>query len=392
MQTRFPISTLVSLLVLLSCQKPDSNVAEKEKAPEPLSAVVVFSVGDSKVRHADQTEEKAQLGTTLAAGDNVVTGDNGKVDIQFPDGSNVRISPKSVIDFSKLSQTGAGATETQIALVSGKVFAKVSKSRKEDNFSVVTPTAIAGVRGTSFIVESGEGNSGSKVKVVEGSVAFAPRIPALENLSQAEIDQNADLKKLQSSLANVEVVLEQNQESKLSKQAAELSRIDKVENLNLEKALKTMEKEKPAVEAAKLTKKEEEELKTIVQVDKETAQAITKLNEVGNQEQLDELKKKEIETQRLAIEAQVKKQQAEEKKRFEDSLASQPKEFKSKVEIINYYERIEKIELTDGREIIGAIINQENNQLIVHTENGVKRINMEDVEQVIYDVHQKKKF
>lgn len=80
------------------------------------------------------------------------------------------------------------------------------------------------------------------------------------------------------------------------------------------------------------------------------------------------------------------------KKKFEDSLANQPKEFKSKKDIVNYYERIEKIVLVDGKTVIGAIINQENGQLIVHTENGVKRIDMDNVEEVIYDLQQKSKF
>jgi len=375
---------------LSSCKKPESDVSQESK-PEPLSAVVVFAIGDSKVRHADQTEEKAQLGTTLAAGDNIVTGEAGKVDIQFPDGSSIRISPKSTIDFSKLSQTAGGATETQVALVSGKVFAKVNKGQKQDNFSVVTPTAIAGVRGTSFIVESGSGSLGDSVKVVEGSVSFAPRILALEKASNEEIERSEDLKKLQNSLATVEVILEQNQESKLSKKAADLAKIEKLEGLDIDKTIKAIEKEKPAVEAAKLTKKEEEEIKTIVQVDKETAKQIIALNESANVDKLDELKKKEIDKQRLAIEEEVKKKQIEEKKRFEETLANKPKDFKTREDVLNYYESIERITLTDGKTILGAIISQEGEYIIVQTENGVKRISKEEVDEVNYDVQKKKK-
>ncbi|EMY71915.1 sigma factor regulatory protein, FecR/PupR family [Leptospira vanthielii serovar Holland str. Waz Holland = ATCC 700522] len=376
---------------LTVCKKPDAEVSEAPKKAADLSAVVVFAVGDSKIQHADQTEEKAQLGALLKSGDNVVTGDNGKVDIQFADGSSIRISPKSAIDFAKLSQDNSGTTDTQIALVSGKVFAKVNKAKKEDNFTVVTPTAIAGVRGTSFIVEAAEGKP-AKVKVVEGAVAFAPRVPALEKLSSEEISGNADLKKLQESLAKAEVILEKDQASTQSAKSADLAKSADIQTLDLNKAFKTSEKEKLVVESAKLTKNEEQEIKTIVTVDKQTAQEITRLSESAQTEKLDELKKQEIDAKRHVIEQDVAKRQEEEKKKFEDSLANQPKEFKSKKDIVNYYERIEKIVLVDGKTVIGAIINQENGQLIVHTENGIKRIDMDNVEEVIYDLQQKSKF
>ncbi|XDD55558.1 lipoprotein LipL45 [Leptospira sp. WS4.C2] len=387
--------TIMGLALLFTgltvCKKPDAEVSEAPKKAADLSAVVVFAVGDSKIQHADQTEEKAQLGALLKSGDNVVTGDNGKVDIQFTDGSSIRISPKSAIDFAKLSQDNSGTTDTQIALVSGKVFAKVNKAKKEDNFTVVTPTAIAGVRGTSFIVEAAEGKP-AKVKVVEGAVAFAPRVPALEKLSSEEISGNADLQKLQASLAKAEVILEKDQASTQSAKSADLAKSVDIKSLDLSKAFKTSEKEKLVVESAKLTKNEEQEIKTIVTVDKQTAQEIVKLSESAQTEKLDELKKQEIDAKRQVIEQDVAKRQEEEKKKFEDTLANQPKEFKSKKDIVNYYERIEKIVLVDGKTVIGAIINQENGQLIVHTENGVKRIDMENVEEVIYDLQQKSKF
>ncbi|MDF3818662.1 lipoprotein LipL45 [Leptospira sp. 96542] len=373
------------------CKKPDADVSEASKNPADLSAVVVFAVGESRILHADKTEEKAQLGASLRTGDNVVTGDNGKVDIQFPDGSSVRISPKSVIDFSKLSQDGAGTTDTQIALVSGKVFAKVNKAKKEDNFTVVTPTAIAGVRGTSFIVEAADGKP-AKVKVMDGAVAFSPRVKALENLSEEEINGNESLKKLQASIASSEVIVEKNQASTQSVKSAELSNAENIQALDVNKALKTAEKEKMVVEKASMTKTEEEELKTIVTVDKQTAQEIVKLSESAQTEKLDELKKQEIDAKRQALEKEVAKKQEEEKRKFGEALASQPKEFKSKKDFMNYYETIEKITLTNGSTVIGAIINQENGQMVVHTEKGIKRINQSEVEEVEYDAIKKSKF
>lgn len=385
------ISALVAGSALAVCKKPDVAVSETSKESGGLSAVVVYAVGDSKIRHADNTEEKAQLGTSLKAGDNIVTGDNGKIDVQFPDGSNMRISPKSVLDFSKLSQNAAGTTQTEIALVSGKVFAKVNKAKKEDDFTVVTPTAIAGVRGTSFIVESEEGKP-SAVKVVDGAVAFSNRVPALEKLSEEEINADANLKKLRDSLASTEVVLEKNQESRQSTKALELSKVESIKEADLTKISKTAEKEKPVVEKAKLTLSEEQEIKTIVSVDKETAQQIAKLSETAETDKLDEIKKQEIDKKRAELEKTVAAAQEVEKKKFEESLAADPKALKSQKDIVNFYERIEKIILSDGKVIIGAIISQSNDKLTVHTENGVKVIDKNNVDEVIYDLQTKSKF
>ncbi len=124
----------LSMLSLQFCKKPESDVSTVEKGPEGLSAVVVFAVGDSKVRHADQTEEKAQLGTSLKTGDNIVTGDNGKVDIQFPDGSSVRISPKSQIDFSKLSQTETDRPTHRLLWSQEKSSPKSTKHKNKTTF------------------------------------------------------------------------------------------------------------------------------------------------------------------------------------------------------------------------------------------------------------------
>lgn len=195
------------LLVFNACKKPtESSKAAATKGNSP-SAVVVFSVGEAKILHADLTEEKAALGASLKTGDKVSTKQKSKVDIQFADGSAIRISENSVIDFDALSINSHGNSDTRLALVSGKVFAKVNKASKEDQFSVVTPTAIAGVRGTSFIVDRSKSDK-AVVKVLEGAVAVAPRVVVLEGLSDEEIAKDEDLKKIQQTVASSEIVLE----------------------------------------------------------------------------------------------------------------------------------------------------------------------------------------
>ncbi|PJZ52623.1 lipoprotein LipL45 [Leptospira adleri] len=383
------IALTAGILVFSACKKPTENsqaaTTGKENSP---SAVVVFSVGEAKILHTDLTEEKATLGASLKTGDKVTTKEKSKVDIQFADGSAIRISENSVIDFDALSINSKGNSDTRLALVSGKVFAKVNKASKDDQFSVVTPTAIAGVRGTSFIVERSKSDKAT-VKVLDGAVAVAPRVAALEGLSDEEIAKNEDLKKIQQSLASSEIVLEKNQASvmKADDKSLDIKDTSKIGS-NVEKNISGVVKK---LDNSGISKKDEEELRTIVTVDKETSEKMVRINEESSGK-VDEQKAAALESERKKLESEVASRQEEEAKKFKQVLISAPKELKSSKDIVNYYERIEKIVMTDGSSLIGAIVDQQGSTMIVHTEQGIKKINQADVQEVIYDFQTKAKF
>lgn len=366
------------LLVFNACKKPtESSKAAATKGNSP-SAVVVFSVGEAKILHADLTEEKAALGASLKTGDKVSTKQKSKVDIQFADGSAIRISENSVIDFDALSINSHGNSDTRLALVSGKVFAKVNKASKEDQFSVVTPTAIAGVRGTSFIVDRSKSDK-AVVKVLDGAVAVAPRVVVLEGLSDEEIAKDEDLKKIQQTVASSEIVLEKNQASvvKADEKSLDVKDTSKISEKNITGVVKKLDN-------SGISKKEEEEIRTIVTVDKDTTEKMVRLNEESSGK-VDEQKAAALEAERKKLESEVAVRQEEEAKKFKQVLISAPKELKSSKDIVNYYERIEKIIMMDGSSMIGAIVDQQGSTMIVHTEQGIKKINQADVQEVIYD-------
>ncbi|QCO33015.1 lipoprotein LipL45 [Leptospira interrogans] len=373
------------LLVFNACKKPtESSKAAATKGNSP-SAVVVFSVGEAKILHADLTEEKAALGASLKTGDKVSTKQKSKVDIQFADGSAIRISENSVIDFDALSINSHGNSDTRLALVSGKVFAKVNKASKEDQFSVVTPTAIAGVRGTSFIVDRSKSDK-AVVKVLEGAVAVAPRVVVLEGLSDEEIAKDEDLKKIQQTVASSEIVLEKNQASvvKADEKSLDVKDTSKISEKNITGVVKKLDN-------SGISKKEEEEIRTIVTVDKDITEKMVRLNEESSGK-VDEQKAAVLEAERKKLESEVAARQEEEAKKFKQVLISAPKELKSSKDIVNYYERIEKIIMMDGSSMIGAIVDQQGSTMIVHTEQGIKKINQADVQEVIYDFQTKAKF
>ena len=106
-------------------------------------------------------ERKAQRlrpvpGLQLLAGDQLVTGKNGRMSLTFIDNTRFAIGPNSRVSVSQFQydrtrQRGSFVTRVDrgsLAIVSGRI----AKSGR-DAMKVRTPNSLLGVRGTKFIVE-----------------------------------------------------------------------------------------------------------------------------------------------------------------------------------------------------------------------------------------------
>jgi len=102
----------------------------------------------------------ATVGAAVQSGDVVTTGADGSVGITFLDNSLLSAGPNSVLVIDRFAfdtTTHQGAFESSLqkgtlAVVSGKL-AKASP----DAMKVKTPAAVLGVRGTEFLVRTGDG-------------------------------------------------------------------------------------------------------------------------------------------------------------------------------------------------------------------------------------------
>ena len=383
---------LTSLFFFANCRKPIDRIETKQERKEnAVSALVVFSVGDSRIVHADLTEEKAVLGSAFKTGDRILTGPKSKVDIQIGKSSAIRLGANSNLEFTQLLNNVNGNSETRMLLNSGKIFATVTKENKNDSFNLSSPTMVAGVRGTAFILDIKKDQT-AVIKVVEGSVSVSPRVPSFEKIPLEELEKNAGLKKLYQTLQSAEVVLEKDQQIQLPAKD-ELLLSDRLDNRSIKEILgRLSEISSEKAEPAELTKTEQQEIKTIVSVDPKVANEMILLNEELSSGRIDETKAEELEKKRNALESQVTSKQEVEKVKFNESIVVEPKRLQSNKDIVKYYERIEKIILVNGRVEIGAIINQEDSIMVVHTENGIIRINTNDVVEVVYDFQMKQKF
>jgi hypothetical protein len=136
--------------------------------------------------------QKLTNGFEVDKGDVIRTSNNATLSILFDDESKLTVYQKSIIKIDK-NITDKNNSKS-ITLFSGKLWAKIHKRvTKKDFFKVNTPTATAGVRGTSFgVVVSSNGSS--LVRVNSGRVLFDsdldPRALKEEKKDEKKIENN----------------------------------------------------------------------------------------------------------------------------------------------------------------------------------------------------------
>jgi hypothetical protein len=116
----------------------------------------------------------ANIGNPVGVGDQVRTNATGRVRIVFRDGSvlNLGTATQMVIE----QQTGdadKGVWHSGIQLLKGKLRSLVSEYYKQSGsvYEIGTPTAVAGVRGTEFVMTYDPAGDLSQVVGVTGTVA-----------------------------------------------------------------------------------------------------------------------------------------------------------------------------------------------------------------------------
>jgi hypothetical protein len=124
-----------------------------------------------------------KIGDAVFVGDIIRAKSNSKAEIAFSDGNVVKIAPNTRMEISEYmfeEAKGKGILKLSRgkvqAIVQQKIAKKIASFGEANRFEIHTPTAIAGVRGTNFIV-SFQRNS-TNVLVLEGSVnTYNPKFP-----------------------------------------------------------------------------------------------------------------------------------------------------------------------------------------------------------------------
>lgn len=119
---------------------------------------------------------QAEINQPIYLKDIIRTKTNSKAEITFKDGTVIKIGQRSRIDISEYLTDG-DILKARIELQRGRVGSyvskdsvnKISSSPKANRFEIKTPIAVAGVRGTDFIV-SHDINPTTTVFVISGKV------------------------------------------------------------------------------------------------------------------------------------------------------------------------------------------------------------------------------
>jgi len=143
------------------------------------SSRIYFLDGTVKYKKKGQNSwSDAELNHKLSAGDEIKTGENGKVTIKLANSGVIRLKELSSIIIPEVEENKPEKMSF-IKLVWGVLWAHAKKA--EHSLTVATPTAICGVRGTKFTVEALE-DENTEVNVLDGVVAVNNSSPALSKI------------------------------------------------------------------------------------------------------------------------------------------------------------------------------------------------------------------
>lgn len=146
---------------------------------EPGEAKVVAFAGVVTAATASGAAAPVAIGTRIAEGSQINTGNNGFLTLSLADGSHISLPSNSQIRLSKLRMARyTRSPRTEITLIGGHVESQVAPlSANKGRFEVRSTLATAGVRGTHFRV----GMAGDRIAntVLSGAVAVgSPARPA----------------------------------------------------------------------------------------------------------------------------------------------------------------------------------------------------------------------
>jgi len=162
---------------LLFCgKKGGSSTGSKTPGDAKIRAMITFAKGSVQLER-NGVSAPARVNDILRASDVIRTGKNGGADLMLQDYGVVKLGKDSRLKILSLVKNIKDSS-AEFKLDRGEAASFITRKRRGARFKVVTPTAIAGVRGTVFLTEVERLKPGSKKKsprvkvaVFDGSVA-----------------------------------------------------------------------------------------------------------------------------------------------------------------------------------------------------------------------------
>jgi hypothetical protein len=167
-----------SILLVLVFTSINAKAAEIDKEG---SLKVTFIIGKVWLkRSVDKDWIDCKMGLVLRSGDRIKTEKGSRVELTLDDGSVMRLGEKTEMEIENLLREEKGPKKSLFDLLVGKSWSKVKRLfHKESSFTIKTPVAVAGIRGTTYRVDVERERA--QIRVYKGSVRVTnpPRRPKL---------------------------------------------------------------------------------------------------------------------------------------------------------------------------------------------------------------------
>lgn len=155
---------------------PSTAGAVGEKTAEVnRAAKIVLIEGEVSVSSANRQRRTVAVGDYLVEGDNIVTGKDGELHLDMEDGGYMSVRPNTRMRIVKYQAKGESTDTGVFGLLEGSFRSITGWIGKHNgrNYTVRTPTATVGIRGTDhepYVIVQGskEGEPGTYDKVNEG--------------------------------------------------------------------------------------------------------------------------------------------------------------------------------------------------------------------------------
>ncbi len=275
------------------------------------SLMVLEVVGNPVIQRAGQ-QITPKAGMLVGGEDQILTRE-GRLDLQNRAGALIRLKSGSEMHVSRL----IGGKDTEVELKSGSLTARMEKAGAREAFNIATPTAIAGVRGTSFTVHVNKNGIG--VRVLDGRV----QVKSGTGSAQKEIvaddatrvsQSSTGFSKKQSPVTTGEI-LEKASVVGVEESMFDLAAGGKITSEELQKAV--------------ATKRAEEVEKAVAGIEGSKPRVLF---------------------------------------------------LSSETELRQFYQDLDTIALKSGQQITGAVISSDDARLVVHTPKGIVRIQRSEIQ------------
>ncbi|MDX1957596.1 MAG: FecR family protein [Leptospiraceae bacterium] len=305
----FKLIILLTIL-FLSCEDKSKEkqisspppVEEKIPVLEKLESKIIFLNGKVKIfRNEKEIEPVKDMNLELE--DIIITGNPGTIEIQIGEFSAIKVAKNTKVNVSRFLVDGK--EEANVNLDFGKVLSVVNKSKKDQEFKMNTPSALAGVRGTSFltIVENKDDKAKDKscskedcrVKIIVSSGTVS--VQKKNDKEEIILEKNSQVSIKDDTEISSEIIKPMSKDS--VKQIKELLAFHKSEFQGFQVLEEELEENTKELERFKSTTVEETK-KTLKRKEFEKSKADEVIQETKNTEK-DRYLKKEIHKDKLKL-------------------------------------------------------------------------------------------